>query len=464
MDSYEFSSENISSVPPFLVDEQSLLFALNSDTLSTESLAALERVIMKKREEEERKRILEKHDAAISQRKDGRWITRIGPEAKVRDRSQITADSREELEERIIEYYRDEKKSEPKKSTFKEVFEEAEEYYLSIIQDEGKLHSAEQTKKDHYKCYRRFIERTAFESIFIDEIGKKELLALIEHVLSIKTPKKAFNNLRGVLNKVFDYAMIKDYIIQTPMPLIPWKRFAAQCIESSANINDRAYSIDEIGRMYSKAHEFQKEKPYDAGYWAYEFVILNGFRRGEAPPLEWEDVDYEKDFVYLWKELIGPYPYFIKGDVKNRKKRGFPITPESKEFLERLNMHNQKYHPGSTFLFPNEKYPLGCIALGRIYKVHVQICKILDIPISKEFPKGTHAFRRTHETEFIGETGSSQLSQEIYGHNEKTVEEHYRLSQAAKVTAPTVSKIQNKIIDVCTRVHTHNEEKEKPET
>ena len=51
MDSYEFSSENISSVPPFLVDEQSLLFALNSDTLSTESLAALERVIMKKREE-----------------------------------------------------------------------------------------------------------------------------------------------------------------------------------------------------------------------------------------------------------------------------------------------------------------------------------------------------------------------------------------------------------------------------
>lgn len=115
-------------------------------------------------------------------------------------------------------------------------------------------------------------------------------------------------------------------------------------------------------------------------------------------------------------------------------------------------------------MFPNEKYPLGCIALGRIYKVHVQICKILDIPISKEFPKGTHAFRRTHETEFIGETGSSQLSQEIYGHSEKTVEEHYRLSQAAKVTAPTVSKIQNKIIDVCTRVHTHNEEKEKPET
>ena len=153
------------------------------------------------------------------------------------------------------------------------------------------MHSAKQTTKDHYKCFRRFIEGTSFESTFIDEIGKKELLALIEHVLSIKTPKKAFNNLRGVLNKIFDYAMIKDYIIQTPMSLIPWKRFAAQSIEASANINDRAYSIDEIGKMYSKAHEFQKEKPYDAGYWAYEFVILNDFRRDEAPPLEWEDVD-----------------------------------------------------------------------------------------------------------------------------------------------------------------------------
>ncbi len=260
----------------------------------------------------------------------------------------------------------------------------------------------------------------------------------------------------------FEYAQLKDYIDINPMTYIPWKLFNKQNFVEPEGINLRGYTIEELSRMLAEAQAMQLKNPADARPWAYELTLYIGGRRAEIPPLNWDDTD--EQFIYLWKQLVGSYPYTIKGDPKNKNNRAFPMTPVINDYLYRLKENNSIYHPDSNFLFPNEKQPSGCISLGGVYKIHEKICKKLGIPISKDFIKGTHAFRRVHETEFIGETGSSKLSEEIYGHTEKTVDEHYRMKQAAEVTAPTVLKIQNKIISGCTRVHTQNEEKEKPET
>ena len=455
-----FINENrLSSVPPF--DAITLLSSIENATLDTESLAALERVIQMKREEEERNAILENHKPPIKQRNDNRWYTRIGTEPKIRDRRQIIDSDKSVVEDAVIAFYQGTR-------TFKQVFDESEEAYLNSIQNPGKKKSAEGTKNSHEKTFRRFIKGTAFENMEIKKIGKPEMNELINHVLQTKGLKlQAFKNFRSVLNKTFIYALKHEMITVNPVDLILWDEFDDELFIPIGDVHKRGYTFEELSLMLDEDHKIQvaPESLYDSRPWAHEFAILTAGRRGEIAPLSWDDIDFAHKCIYFRKQLIGKYPYYIKDLLKKKKKiRIFPLTPELDEFFTRLKKHNDVYHPGSNYLFPNENEPLGCMSLGGTYKIHEKICKKYGIPISKELIKGTHAFRRVHETAFLNETGSTQWSEGIYGHNERTVKEFYLMQQNAQVTAPTVSNIQNAVIKGCTQLHTKEEEKEKPGT
>ena len=71
----------ISSFAPDIqsnISNEELLNILNSDTLDFEAKEALlERVLMKRKEEEQRRKILENHKPTIKYLKRGLWYTRI---------------------------------------------------------------------------------------------------------------------------------------------------------------------------------------------------------------------------------------------------------------------------------------------------------------------------------------------------------------------------------------------------
>ncbi len=98
------------------------------------------------------------------------------------------------------------------------------------------------------------------------------------------------------------------------------------------------------------------------------------------------------------------------------------------DFLVRLHDNNEIYHPESSFLFPDENEELGCITHNLIYRAHKYACKKLGIPIDKYCLKGTHAFRRVHETSFMESGGSLDLAAKVYGNSERVIESNYLLS------------------------------------
>ena len=53
------------------------------------------------------------------------------------------------------------------------------------------------------------------------------------------------------------------------------------------------------------------------------------------------------------------------------------------------------------------------------------MCKKLGIAISKEFIKGTHAFRRNAITDIINICGSAELASELLGNSPKVALQHY---------------------------------------
>lgn len=457
MESTNATKNRIPSLFPDIqsgMSNEELLNILNSDTLDFEAKEALlERVLMKRKEEEQRRKILENHKPTIKYLKRGLWYTRI-------DGQMVRRKEKKDLEDLIVQYYL---KNEV--ITFKDLFEEAEDYYLNIKTDPGRKKSGEQTRKNHFKQFNRCIAGRPFELMDIRTIGKKEIMDLMESVIKdLCLTHKAFVNLKGVINKTFDYAVLRDFIEINPMLLVPWKIFNQRDFVRPADIRMRGYTYEEIGKMLEFTQELEIQHPADSRPWAYEFHILTAERRGEAPPLEWDDICWEKGFIYIHKELVGDYPYFIKDIPKNDSNRNFPLTEELIEFLKRLKENNEIYHPGSKFLFPNEKQPLGCMSLGGAYKIHEKVCKALGIEISKNFVKGTHAFRRVHETTFLEENGSSQIATTIYGHTEDVIKQNYLLAVNAKLAAPTVSTIQSRIINECTRVHKNNRKMKNPES
>ena len=62
------------------------------------------------------------------------------------------------------------------------------------------------------------------------------------------------------------------------------------------------------------------------------------------------------------------------------------------------------------------------------YRAHKYACKKLGIDIDPNCLKGTHAFRRVHETAFLEKGGTLDLASNVYGNSPRVVRDNYMLS------------------------------------
>lgn len=331
-------------------------------------------------------------------------------------------------------------------TTFKAIFFKSQDYRLSIIKDPNRLVSSSHTVDIQKRNYKRFVEGTFLESKQIDEITKRDITNLVDFNLQrYDLKKQAFKNMKTVLNKAFNYALKLDLIDMNPMLSVYWDDYK-ECFAPSAPIKERGYTHEEMAAMYDYARQMQLLNPEDTRWWSYEFNLLTALRRAEIPPLTWNDVYLEKGFIDIHQELVGTKkPYVIKPSTKTDRDRYFPITAAITEFLTRLSENNNQYHPGSIFLFPDENEDLGCITTNVTYRAHKKACDNLGIGIDKTLPKGTHAFRRVHETSFLENGGSLDLAAKVYGNSPKVIEANYLLSVNAQSSAPVIDLTQQKL-------------------
>lgn len=420
------------------VNQSDLSALINCDNLDLDGLKALTE---RAKEEMRRKEILSQYK--IYQFKsgmyEGQWF------AKKNGKKVHQAKTRKELEDNIVACYNGMIPN--SKTTFKAIFEACQDDRIKRIKDPGSLASAKATKKNHERNYRRFIQGTFLENKQIAEITKHDIAKILDLNLErYELKKQAFKNLKTILNQTLNYGIKLDLILMNPMLQVYWDDYK-NCFAPSTPIQERGYTMEEMQAMYEITRQNQEVEPEDARHWSYEFNLLTATRRAEIPPLRWSDVHLEEGYIDIHQEEIGEEPYIIKDETKTAIDRYFPITEIVLEFLIRLKENNDKYHPGSEFLFPDEKQVLGCITPQVTYRAHTKICKQLGIELSKEIPRGTHAFRRVHQTAFIEEGGSIELASKVYGNSPKVVEQHYLLNLNAKSSASIVDMTQRKLTE-----------------
>ena len=90
---------------------------------------------------------------------------------------------------------------------------------------------------------------------------------------------------------------------------------------------------------------------------------------------------------------------------------------------------DEQYYPNSLFLFPADSKN-GCITNNMVYQFFRRMCGKLEIPISKDRIRGTHAFRRNAITEVINKSsGNVVLTAQMFGNSPETIRKHYYVGE-----------------------------------
>lgn len=353
---------------------------------------------------------------------DGFYHMWIPDDSKKSGRRQLKASTLEILKNKVRAIELEKNKIE--KKTFKECYEDINRKKLSRIKSESKLYSAKNTvRKSDYE-YKRFFEGTKFEEKFIDEITRKDIEDIYEYNLArYDLKKKAADGMRVILSKVFQYAFSEYLVSENVYLRCNFTLFKDMIIED-VSISQRVYSDIDTFKILEYTRNFQKEKPKYIPAYALELQILIGARRGELPPLSWDDIF--DDRIWIHKEQLNTKDGFVIVDhTKTHVERYFPITKDVREVIKKLKFVHDNFYPDSELLFPGTANT-GAISNNVVYQFYKRSIHNLGIAETPGITKGTHSFRRNAITGTVNKSGGNiYMASKLYGNSPRTAEKNY---------------------------------------
>lgn len=393
----------------------------NNDTITLRDVRIL--YAMKEKEE-----LLSKYTFPTHAGGDGYYRIYVKDTTKKSGRKQLFAKTLDELQDKVYQYEKGVLGNGRK--TFADVFNFVEQDKRKYIKDSVKLLSVENTILRDHSEYKRFFEDTEFSQMYIDTITRKDIEDIIFFNLSrYELRKKGFSSLKSILRGVFRKAFTEGWILENEFERVDMKKYDSMIV-ADVPINQRCHSNATVNQILAYLHEYQKKKPFYLPAYALELQIIMGLRRGEVPPLEWDDVS--DSFIQINKEQITVKKtktvkehFVIVPHTKTYVDRYFPITDALADFLQRLKAVHQKYYPDSKYLFPADSAN-GVITNNTIYDFYRRTCKKLNIEVNSDFRKGTHSFRRNAITDVINSSGGNVvLASKLFGNSPEVAKKNY---------------------------------------
>lgn len=392
-----------------------LLNEIKRDNLSCEDARKMYEMI-------EREEIIKSYTFPTKTSSDGYYHIYVKDSSTKSGRRQFKSKTLDDLKEKVYQYEKGINGTVRK--TFRDVFEIVQSQKLEYVKSKEKRLSVENTIIRTRSDYRRFFEETDFEDKYIDMISKKDIESIcMKNLKRYDLRRKAFAGLRGILKSVFDLAFSEYWISDNIYTRVNFHKFSDMIVDD-VPIEDRMHTQEELILILNELHLKQKKYPKCSSFFAMEFQIITGTRRGELPPLTWNNVD--KDGIWITQSQIShENDFYIVGHTKNYRKRKFPMTDDLKNLLERMKEMHDKYYPNNNFLFPaNTKS--GTITNMAVYGVYRRVCRKLGIQISKDLIRGPHSFRRNAITDVANATnGNMVMASSLFGNSPQVAMSNY---------------------------------------
>jgi integrase len=259
----------------------------------------------------------------LKKRPDGRYVKTM-TDPRTGKRVFFYGQSEREINKQIMEYQSEAERGRSYKKVSEEWWDQAEPTL------------AVQSIRTYNAARKRAEE--AFGDTPIKDILPKDIAALLKKLANQGYSQKTVSNQRMVINLVFKHAIIVNDVqfnacasVETPKGLPKEKRGAASKEDEETILN-----LDEIWLL-----------PYIA--------IMTGMRKGEILALQWKDIDFENNVIYVTKSVAhdGDRPVIKppKTEAGNR------IVPMLQKLRERL-LACEKRIPDNYIISDDGKTPL----------------------------------------------------------------------------------------------------------
>ncbi len=398
---------------------------------------------------------LQHHTISQGTGKDKRWRTRLPDGSDNGKGRQVKAQTREDLEEKIVEFYLEEHKKN-NAITLRKLFPK----YIERKSME-KLRDASITRyKDVWNKY--FDPDTDLMDADLEEVTTGQFKDWILKLLDTHPMKrKCYGEIRTVLNGIINYAVEMDYL--------PYNKFRDVTISKNCFLPDledvsrQVFTADEIQKVVTYLWDKYESDPDCTVPLAVLFQFQTGLRAGELEAIRFSDLD-EDGFLHVKREQVkaigpdGKLSIFRVEERTKSKSRSMPVyvSQEGRHILSLAKKANLKNgDAGEDYVFYNHHKLLSTASLDGCL---VTACNKVGIP-----GKRSHKVRKTVATLLANADVDSMIMKSMMGHASVDTTSRYYIkdNHTRTETASAVERALQVSVPPCT---TNSEEKEAPKT
>ena len=201
-------------------------------------------------------------------------------------RKAVTANSRQELMEKVAEVRLKYKVGDYKKLIKPMTFKE---YALKWI-DKKNFSVSDNTKRNYKYVLKRcdYIADIVMNKITSEDINN--LLLSLKKDVAVST----LRTIKSTLASIFNTALDEEVITKSPL------KGTVALAKSRRKVDLLIPTEDEVKRVLAVAKGYQEDTKRSSDSWLYQFLLLavaTGMRRGELAGLKWSCIDFDKNTI-----------------------------------------------------------------------------------------------------------------------------------------------------------------------
>lgn len=321
---------------------------------------------------------LKQHPYDIWLASDDRWKTYLPDSAQKSGRKMIARKNREDIENALISYYRNQETDALQFVTL---------YYQWL--ELKRLTVSNGTIERLHNAYKRFYEQHEISRKKVSSITYKYLkLFLLSTVKKYDMDYKQYCNFSSVLRGVLEYALESELIEQNPFDRFHIGRNTLR----SPDVYDKkeqVFTLEERQLLEDTIWEDYKSNPKNTVPLAILLDFYTGLRSGELVSLKWSDIVNQTLSIRRTEISYTPInPDGTKGNViyeikdspkTNAGNRDVILIPKAMKVIQELEQFQKAHNFQNEFLFLDEN---GERIIRKRLDSKIRVyCKKLNIPV-----------------------------------------------------------------------------------
>ncbi len=318
-----------------------------------------------------------------------------------------------------------------KELTIREIYSEWIESFKSTYVDNG--HRSSLTYERYTQDWDRFYADSDIASEKITTLKASAIKAFYAQISANEAlTRRSLNNAKTILNKVYDYAIDKDYVSTN----------VARSVSTSDLICKEEDNEDLVYSDYERKLIMKQAMTDDDTFARAIFLMFSlCIRVGELKSLRWSDVDWNDKTIYIHSQIVRQkdkdgHEYFeYKNRTKGKKKEANRFQPLSYDAYTLLKKQKSD-NPTGEYIFMYRDKPL---ITNTINHHLMRICEKVGVQYMS-----THKIRFWSVVNMSKKLNPVQV-QHLAGHLDPATTDHYRkrVSKVCGVDPDTWNSLYN---------------------